>query len=228
LKNIKFFCLFFVSLLLFPSDALCIQLTVGARIDKPVKDFKALKKRNIVGQSLDYSCGPASLATLLKYYFQDKISEKEIIKSLLLTSNLEKVKERKGFSLLDLKKFSQSRGYDVVGYKMDLDYLVKLEQPVLVTINIKEYSHFVIFRGLKGDRVFLADPALGNMTMKVDKFMSLWKDGVGLVLSKNDKAVLNGPLRLSKEENAVFADSGTVRRIFGGDAIGKVIGEGEF
>lgn len=64
-------------------DATAIQLTIGTKIDKPVKNYKQIKRRNIISQSLDYSCGPASLATLLTYYFGDIVREKEIIKYLL-------------------------------------------------------------------------------------------------------------------------------------------------
>lgn len=210
------------------SDAFAIQLSIGAKINKPVKNLKAIKKRNIVSQSLDYSCGPASLATLLSYYFRDKVTEKQIIKFLILNTDLGKVKERKGFSLLDLKNFAVMRGYKVQGYKMDLEYLVSLKRPVLIPINIKDYSHFVIFRGLKGDRVFIADPALGNMTMRVEKFMKLWRDGIGLVVTKVNKRIKAAPLNLTKEEKAVFADPALVRKIFGVDAIGQIYADGEF
>jgi uncharacterized protein len=216
------------TILWFPSQAFSIQIPIGPGINKPVQNLKTIKRRNVVSQTLDYSCGPASLATLLSYYFQDKVTEKQIIKYLLLTSNLEKIKERKGFSLLDLKNFAKARGYKVTGFKMDLEYLVNLNKPVLIPMKIKDYSHFVVFRGMKGDRVFLADPALGNMTMKVDKFMSLWKDGIGLVVSKKDKRLYNPPLLLTKEEEAVFADPAMIRQIFGVERIGKVYSDGEF
>lgn len=208
--------------------AFSLDVGVGTRIYKPVKNFKEIKTRNIVGQTLDFSCGPASLATLLSYYFQDKITEQEIIKYLLLTTDLEKVKRRKGFSLLDLKNFAKLRGYQVVGYRMDLEYLAGLNKPVLIPVDIKDYSHFVIFRGLKGERVFLADPALGNMTMKVERFLNLWQGGVGLVLSKTGENRLNSALKLSREEEAVFADPAMVRRLFGMDTIGSLYRDGEF
>jgi len=211
-----------------PRDVFPISLDVGANINKPVKNLKEIKSKYVVKQSMDYSCGPASLATLLSYYFADTITEQEIIKYLLLTTDLEKVEERKGFSLLDLKNFAQMRGYTVTGYRMDLEYLVSLDKPVLIPIDIKDYTHFVIFRGLKGDRVFLADPALGNVTMKVERFLSLWRTSVGLVVSKPNKRFINSPLEVTEEEKAIFADPEFVRKIFGVDAIGKIYGDGEF
>lgn len=228
IKLKKLLILVFIILIFASPEAHAIEMGICTRIEKPVKTFKEIKSQNVVSQSLDYSCGPAALATILSYYFQDRITEEEIIKFLLLTTDLRKVKQKKGFSLLDLKNFAKYRGYEVIGYKMDLEYLVGLDKPVLIPINIKEYSHFVIFRGLKGDRVFLADPALGNMTMRIERFLNLWQNGIGLVLSKSGEENLNPPLKLTEEEKAIFSDPAMVRRLFGMDSLGKIYGQGEF
>jgi len=150
-----------------------------------VKPLREIKRENVVTQSLDFSCGAAGLSTLMNYYLEDPVSEEEIIGSLLNLVPLEKVKERKGFSLLDLKTFAKSRGYDVTGYKMDIDFLRSLNQPVLVPIKFKSYRHFVVIKGVMADRVFIADPAVGNMSMKIDKFEKMWNNGIGLVLEKD-------------------------------------------
>lgn len=225
-KVLRFILVFSLVMSLSPA-AFAIQIPIGPMINKRVKNLKAIKRQHIVSQSLDFSCGPAALATLLSYYFRDKVTENQIIKYLLLTSDLQKIKEKKGFSLLDLKNFAKMRGYKVSGYKMDLEYLIALDRPVLIPIRIKDYSHFVIFRGLKGDRIFLADPALGNMTMRTDKFLHLWT-GVGLVVSKKNKHIKESPLNLTKEEKAVFADPAITRKIFAVDAIGPIYADGEF
>lgn len=201
----------------------------GARITKEVKSLKAIKTQNIVTQSLDYSCGPAVIATILSYYFNDKISEKEIISYLLLTTNLEKVKQRKGFSLLDLKQFAKVKGYNAVGYKMDLAFLSKVNKPILVPIKIRDYNHFVVFRGLRRDRVFLADPVLGHLTMPADKFAKIWKGRVGLILTKKGaEEIHHAPLNLSKEEETFLSDSSYVQRILGENALGRIFADGEF
>ncbi len=217
-------CLFLSSL-----QAAPINIGVGgSTIQKEVTGFKEMRNTNVVSQSLDYSCGPAALATLLSYYFQDKVTEQEIIKFLLLNGDLNKIKAKRGFSLLDLKNFALSKGYEVVGYKMDLDFLVKLNKPVLVPVNIKEYAHFVIFRGLKGKRVFLADPALGKMTLTVDKFLKMWQGGVGLVLAKAGEEKLNAPLKLSSKEEAVASDPSSLKNILGIHSLGQIYNQNEF
>ncbi len=227
MEKLKFLIILFICIFFF-QEAQGFDLDIGVSISKPVKNFKQLKTQHVVKQSLDYSCGPAALATLFNYFFDEKITENEIIKTMLVTVDLEKVKERKGFSLLDLKKFAETKGYEVVGYKMDLDYLVELNKPVLVPVRIKDYSHFIIFRGLIDDRVFLADPALGKMTMKVEKFTSLWENGVGLVLSKDSKKKTRSPLKLAENEKAIFADPDIVRQTFGMNTVGSIVLQGDF
>jgi len=205
-----------------------LSIDAGITFNKPVRNLKQIKRQNIVSQTHDFSCGPASLATLLSFYFRDKVTEAQVIKHLLLTTDIYKVKAKKGFSLLDLKNFAKHRGYKVTGYKMDLEFLVELNQPVLIPMNIKDYSHFVIFRGLQGDRVFVADPALGNMTMKIGRFLEIWRDGIGLVVTKPNKKVKAGPLVLTDKEKAAFADPNITRKLFNPDIIGEIYAEGEF
>lgn len=206
-----------------------VSFTAGSlRISKDIKSLQEIRKEHIVSQTWDYSCGPAALATILTYYFEDEVSEEEIINYLLLTVDLEKVKKKKGFSLLDLKQFAKARGYRVCGYKMDLDFLVKLDKPVLVPINIKDYHHFVVFRGLRRDRVFLADPLFGRITMRADKFLKIWTGGIGLVLEKNDRdPSLDTPLSLTEKEDVTLSDA-YIQHILSQSAIRNAFSEKEF
>jgi hypothetical protein len=41
--------------------------------------------------------------------------------------------------------------------------------PIIVSLNLLGYNHFVIFRGIKGNRVLLADPAWGNRTLLIEQ-----------------------------------------------------------
>jgi len=59
--------------------------------------------------------------------------------------------------------------------------------------------------------------------MRVDKFLGLWRDGIGLVLTKADSKIDHPALELSEEEKAVFADPAMVRKILDVDIIGNVM-----
>jgi hypothetical protein len=86
----------------------------------------------------------------------------------------EVVQVREGFSLLDLKRYVEKRGYKGMGLgKLELQDLIE-HAPIMVPVDALGYNHFVIFRGIKGNRVLLADPAWGNRTMTTEKFERMW------------------------------------------------------
>jgi predicted double-glycine peptidase len=153
---------------------------------KKITTIKEMKTRYVTFQQYDFSCGAAVIATLLTYYFGEPVTEKEVVYGIAQRADLEKVLKRRAFSLLDMKKFAQSRGYKAIGYQMDFDFLVELKKPVIVPVEIRSYKHFVIFKGIVGDRVVIADPAFGNYTMKFTRFLSIWTDGIGFVLERNE------------------------------------------
>ena len=77
---------------------------------------------------------------------------------------------------MDLKRFVELRGYKGIGLgDLDIDDLMK-NAPIMVPVNAFGYSHFVVFRGIHGNRVSLADPAWGNRTMTIEKFQHMWLD----------------------------------------------------
>jgi predicted double-glycine peptidase len=59
--------------------------------------------------------------------------------------------------------------------QLELSDLIE-RAPILVPINALGYNHFVVFRGVMGNRVLVADPAWGNRTMTIDKFQRMWLD----------------------------------------------------
>jgi len=162
--------------------------------------LKELRDQYVVKQQLDYSCGAAALATLLTYYFGDATSERELLD--LLTAQLPrdelKRKEKQGFSLLDLKKVAQSKGYQAAGFKLSIEQLKQLAAPVLVFVEPQGYKHFAILRGVDRGRVFLADPARGNLRMSISRFLREWH-GIIFVLGRSgEEALTTYPLALSR------------------------------
>jgi hypothetical protein len=184
-------------------------------IATPVKSDQEIKWENVNRQSLDISCGPAALSTLISYYLQDQVSEMDIISSILQASDLSEVKKiqkRQAFSLLDLQKFALSKGYQAAGYKVGVQDLLSFEKPVIIPIETMGYRHFVVFKGLKGDRVYLADPAFGNRTMRYPQFLYVWKQRVALVVSAQDgKEIKNHDLSLEAGPDGTYVDSSMLR-----------------
>jgi predicted double-glycine peptidase len=149
----------------------------------------------VVIQSWDLSCGAATLATILNYQYGDPVSERDVAEALInrdrYLANPLLVQARQGFSLLDLKKYVDRRGYRGIGYgKLELDALIE-RAPAIVPVSFNGYNHFVVFRGIRGNRILLADPAWGNRTLTLDEFEDAWLTypefgRVGFVVAQRD------------------------------------------
>lgn len=176
---------------------------------RPVKSLLEIRRENVVVQEWDLSCGAAALATLLHYQYGDFVTEKDIAKGLISREEYIKapllVKVRFGFSLLDLKRYVDARGYTGIGYgKLDLEDLIE-KAPIITPIHTNGYNHFVIFRGVYGNRVLLADPAWGNRTMPIERFESNWIDypelgKIGFVVESPDNSNANNKLTPRTED----------------------------
>lgn len=144
----------------------------------PVKSLLEIRQDKVVIQKWDLSCGAATLATLLAYQLNDPVPEQEVAKSLVQREEYIDapwlVRARHGFSLLDLKRYVDSRGYTGIGFgRLTVKDLDKYA-PVIVPIDVKGYNHFVIYRGTSGNRVLLADPAWGQRTLTIEQFERAW------------------------------------------------------
>lgn len=144
----------------------------------PVKSLLEMRQERVVVQQWDLSCGAAALATLLKYQYGEPVSEREIALALVrreeYLANPTLVAVRQGFSLLDLKRVADGRGHSGIGLgNLTLDALVE-RAPLIVPVNLHGYNHFVVFRGVLGGQVLLADPAWGNRTLPVEAFERAW------------------------------------------------------
>jgi len=164
--------------------------------------LKELRDQYIVKQQFDYSCGAAALATLMTYYFGDKTAERQILKLLIdeLTRNELELKEKQGFSLLDLKKVAQTKGYRAAGFKLTLEQLKQLTAPVLVFIEPQGYKHFAILKGVDRGRVFLADPSRGNLRMSINRFLREWHGIIFALGRPGEEDLTTYPLALSRPD----------------------------
>ncbi|MCL6246273.1 C39 family peptidase [Acinetobacter sp. ANC 4945] len=132
--------------------------------------------RGIVRQAYDYSCGSAALTTLLNGYVGTQLTEQQTMNGLLKFGETEKIIERRSFSLLDMKRFVGAVGLDSGGYKGEFSDLVKQGQPAIVPISYAGFKHFVVFKAYKDGRVYVADPALGNISFDEVRFQEIWEN----------------------------------------------------
>lgn len=160
--------------------------TVGAGVSpQPVtiKPYSELKFDNIVHQAYDYSCGSAALVTVINNYLGIKVTEQQAMEGMLAHGERDKIIERRGFSLLDMKRYVATLGATGAGFRGEMSDLERLTQPAIVPIDYAGFKHFVVFRGLRDGRVYIADPAMGHIVFPVEQFAKLWDRGTLFILS---------------------------------------------
>ncbi len=168
-----------------------------------VWSWRELKDRNVVKQNRDYSCGAASLCTLLKYYWGDDVTEQKILDEVdkMLTPAERKERIQNGLSLTDLRKVCVKLGYVSSIGTLTFDQLSQSKIPVLVGLKLGKFYHFAVFRGTDGYWVYLADPARGNIRGPAQEFIDAWQKNAILVVAKKDQDIKeNSPLSLKPEE----------------------------
>ena len=168
-------------------------------IDTYITPREEFVTRNMIEQQFDYSCGSAALATLLNYHLGEQFSERQVIEGLFTHGNIERIRQRRAFSFLDMKRFVDAMGYHGAGYTAELENLKDLDVPVILPIKINGYEHFVVFRGIHDKRVFLADPWLGHTTYPVGVFEDLWDRQVLFMIDPGDRPT-RSLLALTKED----------------------------
>lgn len=145
----------------------------GGLISKSVVSMAEARYQFVVRQKTDFSCGAASLATILKYAYGMNVDEITVMQGLMQVSD-PKIVMHKGFSLLDLKRYVESQGFRARGYRITLERLRLIRVPTIVMLDLDGYKHFVVLKRVVDDQVFLADPALGNQVLPLEQFMGAW------------------------------------------------------
>jgi uncharacterized protein len=163
-----------------------LQTNIGDRkVSVTVRSLLEVRDHRLVRQGWDVSCGAAALSTILTYAFGDARSELAIAVSILANTDPEVVRARGGFSLLDLKRFSEAVGFEAHGYGgLIIDDLQAHSDRVILPVHIRGLDHFVVFRGHLAGRVLLGDPAFGNLIVPEHQFAQMWRSGIGLVVER--------------------------------------------
>lgn len=175
----------FLLLLLLPLLSAGCAADGGAASRRHFQTWTWQRDHHVVKQRMDYSCGAAALASIMRYYFQDDVTEKDVLADILKGMSREDLADRqtKGLSMLDLQEAATRRGYQAVGVRLPLEALPELGGPILVHLETREYRHFAILKGTAEDRVYLADPSRGNIRMPMFRFEKEWSR-LALVLGR--------------------------------------------
>jgi predicted double-glycine peptidase len=158
-----------------------------------------------VRQAYDYSCGSAALTTLLDYYLGRNFQERQVMEGLLQFGETERIVQRRGFSLLDMKRLVTALGHPSGGFKAEASDLETLDHPAIAPIKYAGFKHFVVIRSVYDGRVYVADPALGNISFTLSRFLEVWDDNVLFIVFPNGHKPASG-LELHEEDMRFVSD----------------------
>ena len=119
--------------------------------------------KHICLQENDYDCGLACIKMMLVHYHKNK----EFF-------NLDKEKINARYSLLELKRYAEkynlfTEGVEFSNLEGIFDY-----QNSLIQVNYNDISHFVIYERKTKSHVYLIDPQIGKIKVKIDDFYSIF------------------------------------------------------
>ncbi|MRW85604.1 peptidase C39 family protein [Pseudoduganella sp. FT26W] len=168
-----------------------------------MEPFSELKYKHIVRQAFDYSCGSAALVTILNYHLGVMVNEQQAMEGMLDKGEKDKIIERRGFSLLDMKRYVGSIGLSGAGFKAEIKDLQTLTEPAIVPIDYGGAKHFVVLRGIRDGVVYIADPSAGNIVFSVEEFTRWWDKNTLFIISPAKGRQPRGDLALTDQELGV-------------------------
>jgi predicted double-glycine peptidase len=131
------------------------------------------------------------VATLLTYQYGYPVTEQAVFQSMYLHGNQQKI-QQEGFSLLDIKRYLESQGFEADGFEQPLDALRTAHLPAIVLLNENGYHHFVVVKGVQKERVLVGDPAMGTRAMPRAAFERTWDNHLLFVIhNREERASFN-------------------------------------
>lgn len=150
--------------------AALIILSLHGIADADIVTFKDLRDERIQKQQLDFSCGAASVATVLRSYYGIDVTENDIL-NLLDDDNR--------YTFRDLANVVAKWNFHGVGMEIGFSDLKNLKIPAIAYIRYRETDHFTVIRGMSPGIVQLADPAFGNRRFRDRLFRKYWEQDSG-------------------------------------------------
>jgi uncharacterized protein len=169
----------------YSAEAQLTPTATGANYSVRVMSWADIPFRTVVRQQYDFSCGSAAVATLLTHQWGIKTSEAEPFKAMWAKGDQTAIKT-KGFSMLDMKQYLESRGIKAVGYRYSVTDIAKARQPGIALIDLKGFKHFVVVKGVASGKVLVGDSILGLTEYPAAEFTKMWNGIYLTVQPAND------------------------------------------
>lgn len=139
---------------------------------------KAARRKTVIRQTSPATCGPAVLATLLTVWFDDPVTEEEMMK--LAGTDKHTVSSLKQLATACVAK----KNYKAEGRRWNLPRLLREIDtsgvPVITHLKVPT-EHYVLVVGRAGGYLLVSDPDRGEVTIHRTDFLRRW-DGFVLVV----------------------------------------------
>lgn len=188
------------------SAEVVVRSSNGALHRVDVKNWKEIRDGGVVKQEYDFSCGAASMATLLRGAYGVVVSEAELLETM--------GKQDGRASFEDMATIFEKLGFYARGYISTFSQLSKIKIPVILYVKHRRYDHFTVLRGIDENTVWLADPSVGNQTLSRTQFLSMWEtvDLEGNNAPPRGKLLVILPMESSVSISPSFFHSNPTRR----------------
>lgn len=149
--------------------------------------FRLLRYQSVVGQTTDFTCGPAALATLLTHYYGTPVSEQTFTERSVADMQARGKEVTEGLTMLSLKNALSAEAITSDGYRLDIDQLRQVMETGLPVVANVQYpkGHYYLVLGLDDHSVLLADPSWGVRSQPIENFLNAW-NGVVLIPQPNE------------------------------------------
>lgn len=148
------------------------------KLKQPAK--KGVVKVPVIMQLEALECGAASLAMVMAYY-NKWIPLEQVRKDCGVS--------RDGSNAKNILKAARYYGFEAKGYKMSVEGLREEGKfPCIIHWN---FNHFVVCNGFKNDKVYLNDPALGNVVVSMKDFDEAFT-GIVIIINPSEQFVPSG------------------------------------
>lgn len=182
-----------------------VALGIGGGVAdaRPIDNFRAMKFRNIVKQQLEFSCGAASLATILTYYWGRPTQEAEILDLVepRYPGALRQELKNDGMSADDIAYAASRLKFQAVPVAVALEQLKNLKAPVIIHTKRGKLEHFSVLKYVDNGRYFLADSIVGNRILNEKEFNAQYS-GFIIVVGKHQADLPAAALLSKKNQNA--------------------------
>ncbi len=136
----------------------------------PIKTWKDLRDSNIEKQDEDFSCGSASVATILRSFYGKNVYEKDILCEVI------RIGGDGAASFADLEQAVKKFGFKAIGLALSFGKLKSIKIPAIVYLRYRDKDRFSVIRGVNEEGlVWLGDPSWGNRKFTESHFKSMWE-----------------------------------------------------